>query len=67
LCDESDEMIREILAKKHVEYERRERIWRVAVEEGAILRKVPRSPGGMVMMTSPAKMSIGGDSPPRGA
>jgi len=57
LCEESDEMIREILAKKHVELS--------GENEGAgggggnDSPKIPRSPGGIVMMTSPAKMSIG--------
>jgi len=57
LCEESDEMIREILAKKHVELS--------GENEGAgggggnDSPKIPRSPQGIVMMTSPAKMSIG--------
>ena len=68
LCEESDEMIREILAKKRIEYS--------GDNEGggggggggggsSDSPKVPRSPGhgGMMMMTSPTKMSIGGDSP----
>ena len=67
LCEESDEMIREILAKKGIEFS--------GGNEGGSgggggggssdSPKVPRSPGhgGMMMMTSPTKMSIGGDSP----
>ena len=62
LCDESDEMIREILAKKHVEFSG-ENESGGGGGGGSDSPKVPRSPGGMVMMTSPAKMSIGGDSP----
>ena len=62
LCEESDEMIREILAKKHVEFSG-ENESGGGGGGGSDSPKVPRSPGGMVMMTSPAKMSIGGDSP----
>ena len=62
LCDESDEMIREILAKKHVEFSGENESGGGGGGESDS-PKVPRSPGGMVMMTSPAKMSIGGDSP----
>jgi len=62
LCDESDEMIREILAKKHIEFSG-ENESGGGGGGGSDSPKVPRSPGGMVMMTSPAKMSIGGDFP----
>jgi hypothetical protein len=55
-------MIREILAKKHVEFSG-ENESGGGGGGGSDSPKVPRSPGGMVMMTSPAKMSIGGDSP----
>ena len=68
LCEESDEMIREILAKKRIEYSGDNQGGGGGGGGGggsSDSPKVPRSPGhgGMMMMTSPTKMSIGGDSP----
>ena len=57
LCEESDEMIREILAKKHVELSGENE--GAGGGGGSDSPKIPRSPGGIVMMTSPAKMIIG--------